>query len=289
MFLFSDLIIRFVTLSVRVMPLCLFQPVASVLSALAVRFARRDNRILKENVARIYNLPPDTHFSDMFRRQVFRHQAVSTLETIRCSFDPRPLRITGYEEFARIIAEVSDGPTGTVVITGHMGSWELCAKYCSQALPRAFNVLAKPSKNRAFTMFLERLRVRIGANVFWTDKKSLLKDMLTALKKREAVGFVMDQKPENRKGPVVDFFGVPTEFVSGPASMAVRTGAAVVSVFCMRTGPFSYRLLANVLAGPEHGIQDEHSLTQKMAAEIENVIRDYPEQWTWNYKRWRFS
>jgi KDO2-lipid IV(A) lauroyltransferase len=287
MFFISDLLIRLVTLCLRGMPVFMFQPVAGCLTGLAFRFSGRDNRILKSNIARVYHLPPDSHFSDMFRRQVFRHQVSATMETIRCSFDDRQLRMEGVEEFNRVLAAAADGPHGMVVITGHTGSWELCAKYCVRALPRAFNVLAKPSVNKAFTMFLERLRVRIGANVFWTDKKSLLKDMLGALKKREAVGFVMDQKPENRKGPVVEFFGIPTEFVAGPASMAVRTGAAVVSVFCMRTGPFSYRLLANMLAPPGHGLSDELALTQVMAREIESVIRAYPEQWTWNYKRWR--
>ena len=255
---------------------------------LAFRFSKRDNQIMKLNIDRILKIPADTHFSNMFRRQVFRHQIVSALETIRSVYSPRLLKISGFEEFQSCLVSNSRGNHGLVVITGHMGSWEICARYCVKALPSAFHVLAKPSRNLAFKMFLERLRNKVGASVFWTDKKSLIKDILSALKKHEAVGFVMDQKPENRKGPIVEFFGRPTEFVSGPATMACRTGAPVVSVYCMRVGPFHYRLYADRVASESHGIKDEQILTQLAAKSIEDIIRLYPEQWTWNYKRWRY-
>jgi len=107
------------------------------------------------------------------------------------------------------------------------------------------------------------------------------------LKRAECVGFVMDQKPEGRNGPVVPFFGIPTEFVSGPATMTARTGCAVIALFCVRTGPFSYRLLSETLVPPGHAESDELALTTRMAGAIEAAIRLYPEQWTWGYKRWR--
>ena len=99
----------------------------------------------------------------------------------------------------------------------------------------------------------------------------------------------MDQKPEGRRGPVVTFFGRDTEFVAGPASLAVRTGAAVIAVFAFREGPFHYRLEAESLAPPGHQETNELELTQRMAAAIEQAIRKHPEQWAWHYKRWYFD
>jgi lauroyl/myristoyl acyltransferase len=285
---FSDLLIKSFTFFIRLLPVSCFGILARIFEELAFRFSKRDNQIMKKNIDRILNLPANSHFSDMFRRQVFRHQIISGLESIRSVYSPELLKISGFEEFKNCLTLHAGGVQGLVAITGHMGSWEICARYCVKGLPSAFHVLAKPSKNVAFKNFLERLRNHVGASVFWTDKKSLIKDILGALKKREAVGFVMDQKPENRKGPIVDFFGQPTEFVSGPATMACRTGASVVSVYCMRVGPFHYRLYAECIVPQGHDIKDEQVLTQKAAKSIENIIRTYPEQWTWNYKRWRF-
>jgi KDO2-lipid IV(A) lauroyltransferase len=285
---FSDLFIRSFTLFIRLLPVSCYGALARIIEELAFRFSSRDNKIMKLNIERVLKIPADTHFSDMFRRQVFRHQIISALESIRSVYNPELLKISGFDEFQRCLAVHSGGPQGLVAITGHMGSWEICARYCVKALPSAFHVLAKPSSNIAFKNFLERLRNKVGASVFWTDKKSLIKDILGALKKKETVGFVMDQKPENRKGPIVDFFGRPTEFVSGPATMACRTGAPVAAVYCMRVGAFHYRLYAECLVPQGHEIKDEQIVTQKSAKSIEDIIRAYPEQWTWNYKRWRF-
>jgi KDO2-lipid IV(A) lauroyltransferase len=112
--------------------------------------------------------------------------------------------------------------------------------------------------------------------------------MLGALRSGATVGFVMDQKPDGRQGPIVPFFGQPTAFVAGPAAMALRCGCPVVAIFCLREGPFRYRLVSETVEVPAGG-DAELALTARMAATVERVIRDYPEQWTWNYRRWRFT
>ena len=116
-----------------------------------------------------------------------------------------------------------------------------------------------------------------------------MRDMVRTLRRGGSLGIVMDQRPQKGSGLRVEFCGFPTEFVGGPAAIAIRTGCAVVGVFCMREGPFRYRLLTYEVAPPNHEETDQVALTQRMASTIERVIRDYPEQWTWTYRRWRFS
>ncbi|MCX6109209.1 MAG: lysophospholipid acyltransferase family protein, partial [Proteobacteria bacterium] len=188
--------------------------------------------------------------------------------------------------------------------TAHLGSWELCAYYAQKAASKPLHVLAKPSRSKLLTAFLDVLRGRMGTHVLWTDKKTLLRDMLEALRRREALGFVMDQKPEGRSGPVVPFFGVATEFVFGPEKLARKIGCPVIAIFCVREGPLTYRLLSETLFGPPRpagpagpagpGVDPacaqstaDGAVTARCAEAIERVIRAYPEQWTWTYKRWR--
>jgi len=99
----------------------------------------------------------------------------------------------------------------------------------------------------------------------------------------------MDQRPDGRKGPIVDFMGQATQFVVGPAWASIRNGSPVVSVFCIRTGPWQYKLLSSTLLAADHGKTDTIEVTQLMASEIERIIRLYPEQWVWNYNRWQFK
>ncbi len=271
----------------RWLPRGLFEPLGRALAWGLRLVSRRDRLYLGRNVAAVYGLPPGTHFAQMFERQVFAHQVVCALETLRLIQQPELVQVTGFDDLKAHVAAAEAAGRGHIIVTAHLGSWELCAYFGRKAASLPFHVLAKPTKHPAMTLFLDRLRARMGVDVFWTDRRSLLRDMLGALKKGESVGFVMDQKPEGRKGPVVDFLGIPTEFVSGPATVA-RTGSAVIALYCVREGAFRYRLLVETLLAPATPRPADDALTQAMASSIERAVRLYPEQWAWTYKRWRF-
>ena len=269
------------------MPFSVLGRLAAVLAPLFQWAAARDRRQLAYNVNLVYGLPAHSTFAQMFARQVFPQQILIALETMRLIRRPELIELSGFEELAAQVRAAEAAGLGHVMVTAHLGSWELCAYYAQKAAQRPLHVLAKPAKRRFLTLFLVKLRQRLGVNVLWTDRKTLLREMLAALKRGESLGFVMDQKPEGRQGPQVPFLGQPTEFVSGPATMAIRSNGPVIGIFCLREGPGRYRLVSRTLLPPHHGQKDEAAVTATLAAAISNVIREYPEQWTWTYKRWR--
>jgi Kdo2-lipid IVA lauroyltransferase/acyltransferase len=261
-----------------------------VVGYLAPRLSRRDRQLIASNVQRVYALPPHSSFSQSFQEQVFRSQWCVLMETLRTHVAKNdPIQIEGLEQLSSTTRELMAAGKGLIIVTAHLGNWEFVARYTARASGRRFNALAKPSKLPELTRILDGMRLRMNTAVLWTDSKNLLKDMLKILKAGECLGFVMDQKPEGRVGPVVDFFQQPTEFVSGPAKLSSRQGAPILAVFCMRTGLLQYRIIQELIVPADHGLTDETQLTQKMATAIETVIRLYPEQWLWNYKRWRPS
>ncbi len=242
-------------------------------------------RIYK-NTQLVYNLPEQSHFAKMFVRQIIGHQVHCFLETVKFILQPQSVRVIGLQDLESQIKEAEAQGLGHIIVTGHVGSWEMVAYYGNLVSQKPFHVLAKPSRFRGFTLFLERLRLKMGTPVLWNHKKNLVREILGALRRGESIGFVMDQKPEGRKGPLVSFFEMPTAFVGGPASIAIKTRCAIIGVFCLRESPFEYRILSRTLAPAGHQYQDEIELTQIMAREIEGIIKAYPEQWLWNYKRW---
>lgn len=259
----------------------------SVLAFLARKLAKKEQRILESNIQHIFGLPADRGFGQMFARQVTRHQILTALESIQGIFRPHLVTLDGGEEsFARVMSGQNGGNKGQILITAHLGSWELLGRYCRLVQPRAFHVLAKPARSKLSTHILAAIRDQMGTPVFWTDRRMIQRQMLQTLHKGDWLGFVMDQKPEGRKGPEVSFFGIPTPFVGGPGAMVARTGASLTAAFCLRVGPLRYRLVAIPLLKPGHGEMDEVVITQMCASQMESVIRQYPEQWCWNYKRW---
>jgi Kdo2-lipid IVA lauroyltransferase/acyltransferase len=266
-------VVRALLAVIGALPLAWIHSFAVGLAWLLSLVARRDVNLIRANVHRIYHLPPASHF---------RHHVVCALETVRMVLDPKLIQVEGFERLVDLVRSAEAAGKGHIFATAHLGSWELCAYFAQKAASRPLSVLAKPPSRPALMEVLEAFRRRLGAKVLWTDRKTLVRDMLMALKSGEGLGFVMDQKPDGRRGPMVSFLGQPTPFVGGPASMAARTQCAVMSIFCVREGAFRYRILAESLLPPSHGETDEQVITQRCARAIEDAIRAYPEQWTWN-------
>lgn len=275
---------------VRWSPKWLTGPMCFVLALLVRPFARKDLKRLRENVHHIYGLPARSHFAAMFERQCFAHQIRCGFETLRAMQKPQCIEISGFESLQTLVKAAEARGKPHILITAHLGAWELAAYFAGRAGQKTLSVLAKPSRYQAVTQTLDKLRrSSLGTPVLWTGSKSLLRDMLSILRRGEPIGFVMDQKPEGRQGPIVPFMGIMTPFVSGPAVMALRADAAVLGIFVVREGAYRYRILSEtVWQGLEVDSPDETELTARMAQAIERVIRAYPEQWTWNYKRWRW-
>ena len=157
------------------------------------------------------------------------------------------------------------------------------------AFDRPFYVLAKPSKAKWMTPVLDRIREILGMKVLWTDSKSLLREMMAVAQRHEHLGFVMDQRPASKQGGhSCEFLGVKnTQIVPGPVVMTVKKNMPVYGIYMMRTGAATYRFYCDEVLPKDHNITDETKVAQLMADNMSQMIRRYPEQWSWNYRRWK--
>lgn len=256
--------------------------------------ARKQQEVLFTNLLHIWQLPRHSVFAQRFAKQVIITQNLVFFDNLRAVFRPDTLHCEGLAELKTTIETAAQSQRGQVIISAHLGAWELLATVIAKTTTIPLWSLAKPSHSAWLTELIERLRVSTGYQVIWTGKnKGLTATMEEKLGEGALLGFVMDQKPRGRVGPEVTFFGQLTPFVGGPASMAKQAGCPIISTFCARLGPGHYRVLSKVLVSAEESSAEGTSaevitLTQRCAAEIERVIRLYPEQWCWTYKRWVF-
>lgn len=225
--------------------------------------------------------------SERQRRELARaslvHQAASLIETARELQQPGSVVIQGHTEFARRVAALEQGSGGQLLITAHLGSWELLNRAATLVATRGFFALAKQPQQVAANSFLDALRLAAGTRVLASGAKSTLRRMLEVLNDGGWLGLAMDQKPEGAGIPV-PFFGLETEFVVGPANLIQRQGCRVLAAFCVREGRGRYRLAARQVEF-EPGTSREE-ITRRLAAELEAMIRAHPEQWLWTYRRW---
>jgi KDO2-lipid IV(A) lauroyltransferase len=273
---------------IAALPNALLDAFGSLLLWLSWPFMAKDRRLIAANIRHVYGLPSHSSFAKTFVRQNIVTQIMIFLETIKYVFRPREVEILGMDDALKTLSRVSLN-SGVVIITAHHGAWELAGHAAAKCFSKSFHVLAKPSKARWLTPILNQLREHLGMKVLWTDSKSLLRDMMALAQRQEHLGFVMDQRPENRQsGHPSTFLGVAnTHIVQGPALMATRKSMPVCGVYMMRTGSRQFRFYVTEILPPGHTVDNEAQVAQLMADDMSRMIRLYPEQWSWNYRRWK--
>lgn len=261
-------------------PRGLLEPICNMLVVLTWPLTRRARNIASQNIQRVYGLPPHSRQQRLFIKQVLSSQILCAIETVRFLYRPHEVSIDNVSAVQGLLEPCE---SGLILISGHIGSWELAGHFAAKFTPNKLYVLAKRPK--VFQALLERMRQRLNMEVLWTDSPQLLRDMIKVLKRGCGLGFVMDQRPAVRaSGVPLDFLGLPANFVTGPATMAIRSKVPVFSLYCVRIGLCQYRLICHKI---ESTATTEIDLTKDMAQDIEAVVRCYPEQWTWTYKRWK--
>ena len=176
---------------------------------------------------------------------------------------------------------------GAVILTGHVGNFELLA-YAHGLLGHPITLVHKSMRNPLVDDAITALRARVGTVSL--AKKAAAKAALRALHDRRIVAIPADQNQTRRYGVFVEFFGVPAATTPGPARLAMLSRSPVIPVFLVRDGE-SARHRIVVLPEIElvrSGDRDADILvnTQRCTAVIEEVLRRYPDQWIWFHRRW---
>jgi KDO2-lipid IV(A) lauroyltransferase len=123
------------------------------------------------------------------------------------------------------------------------------------------------------------------------EKENALKEIVVTLKKGEAVGILIDQNTTRDTGVFAPFFGIPACTTSSLATIASRTGAAIVPgvlIWDDRLGKHRLRFEPAVeLVETGNRQQDVVDNTTRCNRVLEALIRKHPDQWLWVHRRWK--
>ena len=177
---------------------------------------------------------------------------------------------------------------GVLVVTGHLGAWELSSFYHS-LMGHPMGMVIRRLDNRRLDDYVNGIRCLHGNQVLHKD--DFARGLLTAMRAGASVGILMDTNMTPPQGVFVKFFGVEACTASGLARVALKTGAAVLPGFMLwERGERRYVLhfgpeLAFTQSGDAEA--DIVDATQQCASATEEWIRRYPDQWLWIHRRWK--
>ncbi len=190
----------------------------------------------------------------------------------------RWIRVEGYKH---VEAGLRAG-RGVLFATAHLGNWELSA-YAYALLASPMNVVARPLDNALIDRLVERRRALSGNRIVL--KRDSARIILKALAGNETVGILIDQNAAADSGVFVNFFGIPAAAGTGFAKLAAHTGAAVIPGFALWSAAEQRYILRFYPPVPMTG--DAALDTAALQAQLEAVIREYPDQWLWIHRRWK--
>ncbi len=177
---------------------------------------------------------------------------------------------------------------GVLVLTGHLGAWELSSFYHS-LMGYPMGMVIRRLDNPLVDDFVNRIRCLHGNRVLHKD--DFARGLIASMRAGETVGILMDTNMTPPQGVFVPFFGRLAATASGLARVALKTGAAVVPGFLLwEESERMYVLRFGkqiTLVDTGDAQADAVTNTARFTAVIESYIRQYPEQWLWMHRRWK--
>ena len=219
---------------------------------------------------------------------VFEHSTMMLVEVL--SF-PRKIRKYNYTKYVEIkgwelIDQALKGGKGVMFISAHFGNWELIG-YIVSMLGHQINTVVRFMPNPAADALLNYSRRFQGQRIIYND--SAVRDMMRALKDNRILALGCDQDAR-ANGIFVDFMGLPSSTVRSPALLHLKFETPLLMLYCYRPKPnkFYYTFSFEECVLPKlNPAKAEEQITQAFTADIERMIRKYPEQWMWIHRRWK--
>jgi Kdo2-lipid IVA lauroyltransferase/acyltransferase len=175
---------------------------------------------------------------------------------------------------------------GLIIVTGHLGNWELGGAYvAARGLP--IDAVARHMANPLFDGYLTRTRRRIGMTVVHDEEA--VRRVPRSLRSGRAVAFLTDQGAVGLASTWVPFFGRLAKTPRGPAVFALRLGTPIVFGAALRLPSGRYRLTFEPLDVRETGEReaDVDRIVTDYTAMLERWVRRAPDQYFWHHRRWK--
>ena len=167
-----------------------------------------------------------------------------------------------------------------LLLTPHLGCFEVAAQYAAQRFP--ITVLYRAPKIGWLDPLMREGRGRGRVRLVPADTRGV-RELLAALKRGEAVGFLPDQVPGVGEGEWADFFGRPAYTATLAPKLAQRDNVACFLVYAKRLA----RGAGYAIVIRAYEKDGQENPTRRLNRALEELVRECPEQYLWGYNRYK--
>ncbi len=262
---------------------------AIVVARVAFRFAPASRRRIEFNLQRAL---PDRTGAEIerlawlnFRNHSKAYADLMQLPKARVEQLRPLLRVEGAENLEKALAR----SRGVLVVSAHMGSWEIAAAIWSATIAPVALFAEELDPPELYDWY-RKTRQRLGISVLPLNRSGL-RQVVQALAANEMVVTAIDRDILGT-GVEIDFFGHPCRIPTGPAALALKHGTPILPVAVWRLPDDTYQARGwpPIFAEPTGDRDsDVRAVMAELVRHLEQIIRDHPEQWHLPHRIWADS
>jgi KDO2-lipid IV(A) lauroyltransferase len=182
-----------------------------------------------------------------------------------------------------VLQKALDDKQGIILIAPHLGNWEVLNHFFRQHL--YMTVMYKPAKIPALDNFIFSTRKRVEVGLVPADRSGV-EALYEILDKKGVIAVLPDQEPGLKSGVFAPFFGQTALTGKLIGELANNTSATLLCCYAKRLADGTYGVVVTP-ARSDIRNTDEVAAATALNASIEKCVNDCPEQYQWNYKRFR--
>ncbi|MBN2294948.1 MAG: lysophospholipid acyltransferase family protein [Pirellulales bacterium] len=245
-------------------------------------------KVLGENLRHAFpELSADQHAR--ITREMWEHLFLLVVEV---AHTPRKIHETNWRDFIglsgapMVVRELlSDRPT--ILVTAHVGNFEV-GGYILGIFGFPTYTVARTLDNPHIDRFVNDFRGKTGQ--FIIPKNGGFDQIVSVLENKGVMTFLADQHA-GRKGCWVEFFGRPASAHKAISLLSLDYDAPIVASYARRMDkPLQFQVCSTAIRAPRdsEGLPATvKELTQWYTKQLEDFVREVPNQYWWIHNRWK--
>ena len=178
---------------------------------------------------------------------------------------------------------------GVIVLSAHLGNFFLVGtRLAIEGYPA--HVLVSPPRDPRFAELMDDVRLQVWQRTIRARPRHAALNALNTVLRRNEIAIVVADEYRDERGIPVPLFGGNVNARRGPATLALRTGAAIVPALLVRQSDDGLKLIIEPeleLARADKSKNDVRESTLRITQWLERTVRAYPDQWNWTNIRWQ--
>jgi KDO2-lipid IV(A) lauroyltransferase len=265
---------------------------ATIMGTVVFRLIRKYRERVIDNLSVAFGSGKDMNEIKRLAQEVFFHFSLTPLETLYLIANSHPferfvlkIEMKGKENIVQALGKKK----GVIALGAHLGAFTLLGtRLAAEGYP--VNVMINQGSFPKLWKRLIGYQENVGQKIFPPKPiTTSVKRSLNCLRRNEILYLVADEQ-QRRGGIPVPFFGQEAFTPSGPALFSLKTGAPILPMAVLRKNRIQWTLIIGQPVEIERTADEKKdigALTAKFTTAIEDLIRQYPSQWSWLNRRWK--